>query len=166
MYLAQIRNHQVRRPRIMALNMPLDLDPPIKPFNPAPDLRPRIPEPLPVKLVAVSDMRIKGTTGMRLAFDAFYRSVLGFGPVDDPETWAYQTENYQLIVEGVEGLVERLDYRPVQVIVTSLATIIERLDEREIAYERQRGLQVGLFSLRILDPSGNGVEVSEEIRIL
>jgi hypothetical protein len=150
----------------MASNMPIDLDQPIGPFKPAPDLRPRIPEPLPVKLVAVADMRIKGTTGMRLAFDGFYMGVLGFGPVDDPEAWAYQTENFQLIVEGVEGLVERLDYRPVPVVAASLAAIIERLNEREIPFERQRGLQVGQFSLRVLDPSGNGVEVSEEIRIL
>jgi hypothetical protein len=70
-----------------------------------------------------------------------------------------------LIVEGVEGLVERVDYRPVAVIVPSLATIIERLNEREIAYEAVRGIQPGEFGVRVLDPSGNGVEVSEEVLI-
>jgi hypothetical protein len=143
----------------------MELDQPSEPFEPAPDGRPKIPEPLPVKLVAVADIRIKGTTGMRLAFDAFYIGVLGFGTVSQPEVWAYQAENFQLIVDGVEGLVERVDYRPVMVIAASLAAIVERLNEGEIAFEALRGIQAGQFSVRVLDPSGNGVEVSEEIRI-
>jgi hypothetical protein len=70
-----------------------------------------------------------------------------------------------LIVDGVEGLVERVDYRPVMVIAASLAAIVERLNEGEIAFEALRGIQAGQFSVRVLDPSGNGVEVSEEITI-
>jgi hypothetical protein len=146
--------------------MPIELDQPSEPFEPVSDGRPKIPEPLPVKLVAVADVRIKATTGLRLALDAFYVGVLGFAAADDPEAWVYQAQNFQVIVESVEGLVERVDYRPVMVIVDSLATVLDRLNEREIPYERQRGLQPGEFSVLVLDPSGNGVELSEERLIL
>jgi hypothetical protein len=145
--------------------MTMELELPGEPFQPVEDRRPRVPEPLPVKLVAVADVRIRATTGLRLDLDRFYRDILGFAAVDDPEAWIYQADNFQLIVEGVEGLVEREDYRPVTAIVSSLAAIVDRLREREIEFEYLRGLDLGQVSVRVLDPSGNGVEVSEERRL-
>jgi len=149
----------------MGAELVMELEEPSERFEPVADRRPKVREPLPVKLVAVADMHIGATAGTRAALDAFYIGVLGFAGAGDGEVWAYQAENFRLIVEGVEGLVERADYRPVAVIVPSLATIMERLNEREIAYEAVRGIQPGEFGVRVLDPSGNGVEVSEEVLI-
>jgi hypothetical protein len=42
------------------------------------DPRPRMPEPLPVRLIAVANVRLQATAGLELQLDAFYVGVLGF----------------------------------------------------------------------------------------
>jgi len=43
----------------------------------APDPRPLMPEPLPVRLVAVADVRLPAPAGVERALDAFYADLLG-----------------------------------------------------------------------------------------
>jgi hypothetical protein len=43
----------------------------------APDSRPLMPEPLPVRLVAVADVRLPAPAGVERALDAFYVDLLG-----------------------------------------------------------------------------------------
>ena len=47
-------------------------------FRPAVDRRPRMPEPLPVKLVAVADVRLLSAAGLERRLDAFYVGLFGF----------------------------------------------------------------------------------------
>jgi hypothetical protein len=46
------------------------------------DRRPRMPEPLPVKLLAVEDVRLPATAGLESQLDGFYIGLLGFERVD------------------------------------------------------------------------------------
>ena len=46
------------------------------------DPRPRIPEPLPVKVLAVEDVRLPATAGLESQLDDFYVGLLGFERVD------------------------------------------------------------------------------------
>src|SRR5688500_10561026 len=47
-------------------------------FRPVADRRPRVPEPLPVKLLVVSDPRLPAGAGLERRLDAFYVGLLGF----------------------------------------------------------------------------------------
>lgn len=46
------------------------------------DRRPRMPEPLPVKLLAVEDVRLPATAGLEARLDDFYAGLLEFERVD------------------------------------------------------------------------------------
>src|SRR5687767_7663075 len=46
------------------------------------DRRPRMPEPLPVKLLAVEDVRLPATAGLEAQLDGFYVGLLEFERVD------------------------------------------------------------------------------------
>ena len=46
------------------------------------DRRPRMPEPLPVKVLAVEDVRLPATAGLECRLDDFYVGLLGFERVD------------------------------------------------------------------------------------
>lgn len=50
----------------------------------APDRRARVPEPLPVRLVAVADVRLPATAGLERQLDAFYVDLLGFAREGGP----------------------------------------------------------------------------------
>src|SRR5687768_8152794 len=91
-------------------------------FKPQADRRLRVPEPPPVKLVAVADMRVESAAGLERQLDAFYAGLLGMQRMSG-EAIAYRTENFDLYVDVLEPPVERDDYRPVRAEVKSLAAI-------------------------------------------
>jgi hypothetical protein len=51
-------------------------------FSARGDRRPRMPEPLPVKVLAVEDVRLPATAGLESQLDEFYAGLLGFERVD------------------------------------------------------------------------------------
>lgn len=146
---------------------PLELAPAIR-FRPHVDRRPRVPEPLPVKLVAVADMHLLAAAGLERKLDAFYVGLLGFERKPDESdrhaadaTISYRADNFTLHLAVREPPVRRCDLRPLGVEVPSLAALEAKLIEAEQEHERHRGLLPGERSIVLLDPAGNWVEAVE-----
>jgi hypothetical protein len=140
---------------------PFELEP-SSGFEPITDRRPRMDEPLPVKLVAVEDVRLLAAGGLEAELDAFYVGLWQFQrDVAEPGV-VYRADNFRLRFKVVtEGQVERDSLRPQGIEVTSLAEAEEKMIEEEMEYIRQRGLTPGQRSLLVLDPAGNWIEIFE-----
>jgi hypothetical protein len=130
-------------------------------FRSVPDRRPRVPEPLPVKLVAIEDVTLPATAGLEHELDAFYVGLLQFAKETSRDGPIYRADNFLLRFELVEGLVVRDHYRPLQIEVPSLAETERKLIDAEIEYIRQRSLSPGLEALVLMDPAGNWIELIE-----
>jgi hypothetical protein len=141
----------------------VELEPaPSQPFAPRPDKRPLIPEPLPVKLVAVDDVHLPAAAGRELELDAFYVGLLQFQrDADQLESLIYHAENFRLCFDVLEPPIERQDLRPIGIEVPSLADAERKLIEAELEYIRQRGVQPGQQEILLLDPAGNWVALTE-----
>jgi hypothetical protein len=149
--------------------MEIELEPSSGVYEPRVDRRPRMPEPLPVKLVAVADVRLPAPAGLEAQLDALYVSLLGFErqpsepstderPVPDV---VYRADNFLLRFEIEERPVEHETLRPQQIEVPSLADAEHKLVDAELEYTRQRGLLAGQESLVLKDPGGNWIEIVE-----
>jgi hypothetical protein len=138
----------------------MDLEPVTRPFTFQPDRRPRVPEPLPVRLVTIDDATVVAAAGLERQLDAFYIGVLGFArEAGDDERIAYRADNFTLHVDVKEPPLRRDDVRPLGVEVPSLADLELKLIEAEIDYTRQRGLLPGEESIVLMDPGGNWLTV-------
>ena len=131
-------------------------------FKPVADRRPRVPEPLPVRLIAVNDMRIESPAGLERELDAFYVNLLGMERVPPSgDEVVYRAENFDLYVDVLEPPVMREDFRPGRVEVKSLAEMQLRFIEAEVEHTRRKGLTPGSEALVLQDPAGNWVEITE-----
>jgi hypothetical protein len=143
---------------------PIQLEPVTGPFVPASDNRRRVPEPPPVRLIAVDDVRLEATAGLEAELDAFYVGLLKLEretAADGVNVVRYKAENVRLRIVIVERRVEREDMRVLGIQVPVLLTIEHGLVESEREYVRQIGLAPGQVSLLTRDPAGNWVEISE-----
>jgi hypothetical protein len=141
-----------------------DVNPDVQ-FRPQAERRSRVPEPLPVRLIAVADMRVESAAGLERDLDVFYAKLLGMQRIAG-EQLVYRTENFDLYVDVLEPPVVREDYRPVRVEVRSLPETVWKLSEAEVAYVRRKGLVPGDEALVLQDPAGNWVELTESRRIV
>jgi hypothetical protein len=144
----------------MTSDAPINLEPGTG-IVPEQDLRPKIPEPLPVKLVAVEDVALPAVCGLECAMDEFYVKLLEFAREDWEGGPAYRADNFRVYFRLGEGLIQRQEYRPLRVEVRSLTELEHKLVERELEYTRQHGLTPGSECLVMMDPSGNWVEAME-----
>ena len=124
------------------------------------DRRMRLLEPLPVKLIAVDDVRLPAPAGVEPKLDSFYVHLLGFER-SDPRELVYRADNFYLRFDVLERPVEHDSLRPTQIEVPSLIDTEKRIIEAELEYARQRGLTPGQETLLLLDPAGNWIELSE-----
>lgn len=137
----------------------MELEPATRTFNPSIDRRPRVPEPLPVRLVTVADARLPAAAGLERQLDVFYVGILGFQRRDDGESIAYRADNFCLHIDTLEPPLGRTDMRPLGIEVPSLADVELKLVEAEQEFTRQRGLLPGEESIVLLDPAGNWLEL-------
>jgi hypothetical protein len=128
-------------------------------FKPAPDRRPKMPEPLPVKLVAIEDCRAVAPAGVEVQLDQFYVELFGFERIESE--LVYRADNFRLAFDVIETPDDRESMRPIGIEVPLLGVMERKLYEAKIDYIRQRGLNAGTESLLLRDPAGNWVEVSE-----
>lgn len=134
-------------------------------FTPAVnDARPRVPEPPPVQLVSIRDVRLPVVAGLERELDAFYRDLLRFErvPAPDPAAEAntgpiYRAENHDLRFFVVEVPPERPSCRAIGIVSPHWREIIERLDEQRTPYEFARGLVAASDGVLLQDPTGNWV---------
>lgn len=152
----------------MSESEPIEVESTASPFEPPlDDKRPKMPEPLPVRLIAVNDVILPAQTGLEQEMDALYVTILKFQRDSTTSDLIYQADNFRLCFQNQEGLIERDTYRAVQIEVqASLAEVEAKLVEAEIEYVRQRGLTPGTESLALTDPSGNWVEIVEKRQLL
>ena len=119
-----------------------------------------------MKLVAVADVRMLATAGLEVDLDRFYVGLLQFERETDEAGLIYWADNFRLIFDLIEGLVERDELRPQLIEVRSLAEAEQKLIDAEIEYTRQRGVTPGSQRLVLQDPAGNWVELVEAKRVM
>lgn len=124
------------------------------------DRRPRLLEPLPVKLIAVDDVRLTAPAGVEPKLDSFYVHLLGFERSDSREL-TYRADNFYLRFDVLERPVAHESLRATAIEIVSLIDAEKRIIEAELEYTRQRGLTPGQETLLLLDPAGNWIELSE-----
>lgn len=135
---------------------------------PAPDRRPLMPEPPPVRLVAVEDVLAEAPAGAETALDDFYVTMLQLereNPLsrsqDSADEIVYKAENVRLRLSVREPPLSHADMRPITVEVRSLALSEAKIVERELEYERLKALGAGQDTLMLQDPAGNWVVIVE-----
>jgi hypothetical protein len=144
----------------------MELEPSGINFKPVDDRRPLIPEPLPVRLVAIDDLKLPAQAGIERQLDAFYVGLLGFVRDDaEPQNLIYRADNVRLRFDVLEPPVDRDEYRPTVIEVPSLLDFEHKLMDAEHDYERQRGLTSGTDMLVLRDPAGNWLEVMSFARV-
>jgi hypothetical protein len=143
----------------------VELEPSRGEFRPVEDRRRRLDEPLPVRLVAVADVKMVTRPKDRPALDAFYLNLLEFEPMEVTNGLVYRSDNFNLCFEWIDQGPVVMDMKPVTIEVRSLAQIELKLIEAELEYTHQRGLLAGRDSLLLLDPAGNWVELVEILPI-
>lgn len=140
----------------------MELEPAANLFQPEIDRRPRVPQPLPVRLVTIDDARLLAAAGLERQLDALYVGVLGFARREGGDhTISYRADNFCLHIDVVEPPVRRVDLRPLGIEVPSLSDLELKLVEAEMAYARQRGLLPGEESIGMTDPAGNWLEITD-----
>jgi hypothetical protein len=144
----------------------IELDQATAGFQTAEDPRPKIDEPPPVRLLSVDDCYLWSPAGLEPQLDQFYAGLLRFQREETPpdegsHELVYRAENFRLRIEILERPLNRDDFRPLGVIVPSLADLGQRLADAKIEYEHQRGLLAGQENFLLNDPAGNPVIVGE-----
>jgi hypothetical protein len=138
---------------------PLQLEEATTPLKLTSDKRPRMPEPLPVRLVSVEHVRLPAPAGVEVKLDELYVALLEFQRLEGE--LAYRADNFTLRFDVLEPPIAHDSLRPQQIEVLSLADTEKKLIEAEIEYARQRGLTPGEETLLLLDPAGNWIEITE-----
>jgi hypothetical protein len=139
----------------------MELEPVDNPPELTADKRPKLYEPLPVRLVAIEDCRLTAPAGLERDLDDFYVGLLGFERDLDLPGLVYRAENCRLRFDVTERPQPRQDCRALGIAVDSMPLILQRLEDLKIEYIRQRGITPGMDSLLFPDPAGNPVEVLE-----
>ena len=143
-----------------------ELEPSANVTLPRPDKRPLIPEPLPVKLVAIEDVHLPASAGLEIQLDAFYVEMWEFERDESEPGLVYRADNFRLRFDVIEPPIARDELRPVQIEVRSLREAEHKLLEAKLEYERQKGLTAGSDVLLVLDPAGNWVALVEAKAIM
>lgn len=125
-----------------------------------PDRRPRMPEPLPVRLAAIEDALLIAAAGSEPRLDAFYVGLLGFERDPYEATLIYRAENFRILFDLIEPPILRDGMRPLGIEVLSLREAEHKLIDAEVEYTRQKALNPGQESLLLQDPAGNWIELT------
>jgi hypothetical protein len=142
----------------------MELEPEGKPLDVTPDRRPTLPQPLPVRLVAVADVRLPCPLDPEVLqlLDGFYVECLKMVRIaGDETTRTYQADNFCLILQGQEGIVHREKLEPTMIEVDDRKTFQDAIIEREMEFEWMRGLVLGGDFILVKDPAGNWIGVLE-----
>jgi hypothetical protein len=140
-----------------------ELEPATSGFRePPPDRRPHMPEPPPVRLTAIEDVLAIVPDFIERELDEFYVAFLQFErDRNSRNRLVYRAENFRLLLEIHAAPITRKDMRPIGVEVQSLVDAEAKIIDREIEYQRIRGLTAGSDALMLQDPAGNWVSISE-----
>src|SRR4051812_45508690 len=100
-------------------------------LEPVADERPRMPEPLAVRVVAIEDIRLPALAGVEVELDRFWVGVLKFerefARERVGEELVYRADNFSIRFWISEMLPQRGEYRPVVVQVQNLLEVEHKL---------------------------------------
>ena len=134
--------------------------------KPVADVRRRMDEPPPVRLIAVDDVRLLCPRGIEKNLDLFYANLLEFERETAIDGIVYRAENFRLRFTVVNQMpVQHDGIRPIGIELRSLTDAERKLFDHQVEYVRQRGLLPGLNSLLVQDPAGNWIELFEAVRV-
>ena len=140
----------------------MELEPSPGNFQPIIDRRPLVPEPLPVRVVAVEDVELPAPSGLETQLEGFYIALLGFErEVTEVDSLILNAENVRLRISFIEPPLARDSLRTLGIEVISLGEAQRKLIDAEIPYVHQRGLMPGQESLSLQDPAGNWLSITE-----
>ena len=139
---------------------PFELEP-ASSRQPVADDRPRMDDPLPVRLLTVADATLPASNGLEVKLDAFYMGLLNFARDASEPGLIYRAENFRLHFQLQESLIVRGDFRALQIEVKSLEDAERKLHEAQIEFVRQCSLTPGVERLVLKDPAGNWLELME-----
>jgi hypothetical protein len=145
----------------------MELEKPSIDFKGAPeDKRLKVPEPPPVRLVAVEDVTLDATSADAAKLDEFYVGLLRFERDSKSPGHVYKAENVRLQFNLSESPAVRDDMRATGVEIPSLADLELLLIDRQIAYAKERSLTLGHMTFLLRDPAGNWLRIAQVKRIL
>ncbi|MBV8780201.1 MAG: hypothetical protein JO353_02280 [Phycisphaerae bacterium] len=133
-------------------------------YKPVADERPLMPEPPPVRLIAIDDVHLPVSSGQEREMDAFYIGRLRFVRKPDDEAdgvLIYHAENQRLCFDILEPPIARDSVRPIGMEITWLNELEIQLIEDQIPHTRQVGLLPGEESLLLQDPAGNWLQIQQ-----
>ena len=131
-------------------------------IKPKPDRRKLIPEPLPIRLVAIEDVHLPAAAGREKPLDEFYVDLLGLKRAPDRDgVLVYHADNVDLIFDVQEPPVDRNKLTPTPFEVDFIDELVQRLLENQIPYERMRGVMPGHEYIVLIDPAGNWVSLMQ-----
>lgn len=107
---------------------------------PLEDKRPRMPEPLPVRLIAVADIHLIAPAGAEHELDEFYMGLLGLERDAEETGLIYHAENFAILFDVQEPPLERNDMRPLGIELLYSSQIEQKLIDAEMQYTRQKSL--------------------------
>jgi hypothetical protein len=139
---------------------PLELEP-ADGFEQPDDRRPKMDEPLPVRLVAIADVRLPALLELERKHDEFYCGLLKMVRDEPRSQRIYRTDNHRIVFELFEHLIERTECRPLNVEIDSLSSLQASLIEQKIEFELVRDITLGIQSLALRDPSGNWLQIAQ-----
>jgi hypothetical protein len=132
------------------------------------DVRPRVPEPLPVWLVSVADVTLPGGTGQEVDLDRFYIGLLGcrrdFSAAEG--ILVYHADNHAVRLNLQEMPIEHETLAPTALEVPSLLVLSHRFNDAQVDYQRTRGLTHGSEFFILQDPAGNWLTISERTIVI
>jgi hypothetical protein len=135
-------------------------------FTPVKDTRPLLPEPPPVRLVAIHDVHVPAAAGVEKELDAFYVKLLKFiREGAEAGHIRYKSENWRIHFDVLEPPIGREDFRTVGIEVPLLLSLERELIDLEIEYQWQKGLMPGQETLLLQDPAGNWIQIGHFTRI-
>ena len=146
--------------------LPLELEGPTGKTLAA-DLRPLVPEPPPVRLVAVADVHLPAADHLGRELDDFYAGLLRFDRrYGDEDVIVYHAEKFRLFFDLEAPPIDRENVRPIGIEVRSLPLLLMQLAERRIEYQRIKNILTNQISLLLQDPAKNWVELSERNEVM
>ena len=144
----------------------MELDKPDFDFAPPADRRPTMPEPPPVRRVAIEDVSLPATQAEIAKLDAFYIGLLRFERDGNASGIVYKAENARLHIRPVADDAPREEMRAMGVEVPSLRDLELLLVHREIPFIKERGIAVGHLKVLLQYPARNWLRLGEMTRIL
>ena len=127
----------------------------------AQDGRPTLPEPPPVRLVAVNDVSLTAAVGMEARLDAFYVGLLRFEKESGAASPVYAAEKFRIVFTMLPALPERDSCRPLGILVWFFQDVLEHLKATGVDYDHVHELVPGQDAVLLQDPAGNWVAIGD-----